>query len=164
MVQSAPERLYAATHLSAPGYGQLAYSPWADWKDEDQSFPHSTLLAWDTNKDEVAWSSVFIPREGCRCLALDEERGIVFCPTGSASFDVTFGYTGDYSAAGHGLEPGRPVRREGLVQVAGPCAEQQPQPPVLQLYAYRLVHGEAQAEFGHHVAGGKDGRRWGGHG
>ncbi|MBI2503472.1 MAG: hypothetical protein HYW07_09625 [Candidatus Latescibacteria bacterium] len=70
--------MYAATHLSAPGYGQLAYSPWADWKDEDHSFPHSTLLAWDTRKDEVAWTSVFIPREGCRCLALDEERGRLY--------------------------------------------------------------------------------------
>jgi len=70
--------LYAATHLSAPGYGQLAYSPWADWKDDARSFPRSYLLAYDTRRDAVAWTSPFIPREGCRCLALDEERGRLY--------------------------------------------------------------------------------------
>lgn len=70
--------LYAATHLSAPGHGQLGYSPWADWKDEEQSFPGSMLLAWDTGRDAVAWSAPFIPREGCRCLALDEKRGRLY--------------------------------------------------------------------------------------
>ena len=66
--------LYAATHLSAPAKGQKSYSPWADWKDDRRSFPCSYLLAYDTGRDEVAWSSPFIPREGCRCLAIDENR------------------------------------------------------------------------------------------
>jgi len=66
--------LYAATHLSAPGWGHRRYSPWADWKDEQRAFPHSVLVAYDTARDEVAWSSPLIPREGCRCLALDEGR------------------------------------------------------------------------------------------
>ena len=70
--------LYAATHLSAPGFGQLAYSPWADWKDEEHAFPRSTLLALDTRRDTVAWTAPFIPREGSRCLALDEERGRLY--------------------------------------------------------------------------------------
>ena len=66
--------LYAATHLSAPGWGHKRYSPWADWKDEKRAFPNSTILAYDTARDEVAWGGPFIPREGCRCLALDESR------------------------------------------------------------------------------------------
>jgi hypothetical protein len=70
--------LYAATHLSAPGYGQLAYSPWADWKDDARAFPRSYLVAYDTTRDTVAWTSPFIPREGCRCIALDEARGRLY--------------------------------------------------------------------------------------
>jgi hypothetical protein len=70
--------LFAATHLSAPGHGRLAYSPWADWRDEEQSFPYSTLLAWDTAHDRLDWTGAFIPREGCRCLALDEARGRLY--------------------------------------------------------------------------------------
>ena len=69
---------YAATHLSAPGKGRRRYSPWADWKDEPRAFPHSVLLALDTASDEVLWSDVFIPREGCRCLALDPDRGKLY--------------------------------------------------------------------------------------
>jgi hypothetical protein len=63
-----------ATHLSAPGYGQLAYSPWADWKDDARAFPRSYLITYDTHSDAVAWSAPFSPREGCRCIALDESR------------------------------------------------------------------------------------------
>jgi len=70
--------LYGATHLSAPGYGQKAYSPWADWRDEDRSFPHSMLVAYDTKSDEVKWADTFIPREGCRCLALSEPFGLLY--------------------------------------------------------------------------------------
>jgi len=70
--------LYAATHLSAPGFGHRRYSPWADWKDEHRAFPHSTVLAYDTRRDEVLWGGPFIPREGCRCLALDERRGRLY--------------------------------------------------------------------------------------
>ena len=70
--------LYAATHLSAPGFGHRRYSPWADWKDDHRAFPHSTVLAYDTRRDEVVWGGPFIPREGCRCLALDERRGRLY--------------------------------------------------------------------------------------
>ena len=60
--------LYAATHMSAPGYGRKAYRPWGDWK-TDGAFPCSYVVAYDTRRDAVAWTSPFIPREGCRCLA-----------------------------------------------------------------------------------------------
>jgi len=66
--------LYAATHLSAPGMGRKRYSPLADWKDRKYAFPYSYLLAYDTRADKVAWTGKFIPREGCRCLALDPQR------------------------------------------------------------------------------------------
>ena len=69
--------LYAATHLSAPGKGRKGYHFWGEWKSEFD-FPCSYLLAYDTERDEVAWTSPFIPHEGCRCLALDEERGRMY--------------------------------------------------------------------------------------
>ncbi len=70
--------LYAATHLSAPGVGSKRFSPWADWKDDARAFPHSCLLALDTSSDQVLWTDTFIPREGCRCMALDERRGRLY--------------------------------------------------------------------------------------
>ena len=70
--------LYAATHLSAPGKGHRRYSAWGDWKDPRSSFPYSTLLAYDTAADEVAWTDTFIPREGCRCLALEPKRKLLY--------------------------------------------------------------------------------------
>ncbi len=70
--------LYMATHLSAPGMGMRRYSAWNDWKDEKRSFPHSVLIAFDTRTDRVAWTSPFIPREGCRCLSIDEKRGLLY--------------------------------------------------------------------------------------
>ena len=70
--------MYAATHLSAPGVGQKRYRAWGEWKNEATSFPHSVLVAYDTGRDEVAWTDTFIPREGCRCLALAEEQGLLY--------------------------------------------------------------------------------------
>jgi len=70
--------LYAATHLSAPGLGRRYYHAWADYKDQDRAFPHSVVLAYDTGREEVLWHSVFIPREGCRCMALDPDRGKLY--------------------------------------------------------------------------------------
>jgi len=65
--------LYAATHLSAPGYGRKGYQHWGEWK-TDSAFPCSYVVAYDTRRDAVAWTSPFIPREGCRCLAFDGQR------------------------------------------------------------------------------------------
>ncbi len=70
--------LYMATHLSAPGYKRRRYSAWGDWKDDRTSFPGAVLVAYDTTRDEVAWCDRLFPREGCRCLALDEERGLLY--------------------------------------------------------------------------------------
>lgn len=69
--------LYAATHLSAPGQGRKHYGFWGEWKTE-HTFPRSHLLAYDTARDTVAWTAPFLPREGCRCLALDEDRGRLY--------------------------------------------------------------------------------------
>jgi hypothetical protein len=35
-------------------------------------------LAFDTSTDEVLWWDTLIPKEGCRCLALDEEYGLLY--------------------------------------------------------------------------------------
>ena len=70
--------LYMATHLTAPPFDQLAYSPWLSWHDEKRCFRGSALLAFDTQTDEVKWWDTLIPKEGCRCLAHDEERGQIY--------------------------------------------------------------------------------------
>jgi hypothetical protein len=70
--------LYMATHLSGPPIDQPAYSPWLSWHDEKRCFRGSALLAFDTRTDEVRWWDTLIPKEGCRCLLHDEERGLLY--------------------------------------------------------------------------------------
>jgi len=70
--------LYMATHLSGPPIDQPAYSPWRSWHDEKRCFRGSALLALDTRTDEVLWWDTLIPKEGCRCLLHDEERGLLY--------------------------------------------------------------------------------------
>ncbi len=36
------------------------------------------MLAFDTKTDKVLWRDTLLPKEGCRCLALDEERGLLY--------------------------------------------------------------------------------------
>jgi len=66
--------LYMATHLSGPPVDRPAYSPWNSWHDPERCFRGSALLAWDTKADRALWWRTLIPKEGCRCLAHDEER------------------------------------------------------------------------------------------
>jgi len=70
--------LYMATHLSGPPIDQPAYSPWNSWSDPERCFRGSALLAFDTKTDQVLWWDTLIPKEGCRCLAHDEERGLLY--------------------------------------------------------------------------------------
>ncbi len=70
--------LYMATHLSGPPIDQPAYSPWRSWHDERRCFRGSALLALDTRTDDVLWWDTLIPKEGCRCLLHDEERGLLY--------------------------------------------------------------------------------------
>ncbi len=70
--------LYMATHLSGPPIDLPAYSPWGFWHDSERCFRGSALVAFDTKKDRVLWWDTLIPKEGCRCLALDEEYGLLY--------------------------------------------------------------------------------------
>jgi len=70
--------LYMATHLSGPPIDLPAYSPWNFWHDEERCFRGSALLAYDTKEDKVIWWDTMIPREGCRCLLHDSERGLLY--------------------------------------------------------------------------------------
>ena len=70
--------MYMATHLSGPPIDQPAYSPWNSWYDPERCFRGAALLAYDTRHDEVLWWDTLIPKEGCRCLLLDEERGLLY--------------------------------------------------------------------------------------
>jgi hypothetical protein len=70
--------LYMATHLSGPPIDQRVYSPWRSWHDERRCFRGSALLALDTKTDDVLWWDTLIPKEGCRCLLHDEERGLLY--------------------------------------------------------------------------------------
>jgi len=70
--------LYMATHLSGPPIDLPAYSPWYFWHDPERCFKGSALIAYDTKADKVLWSDTLIPKEGCRCLLHDEERGLLY--------------------------------------------------------------------------------------
>jgi hypothetical protein len=70
--------MYMATHLSGPPIDQPAYSPWNSWYDPERCFRGSALVAYDTRQEEVLWWDTLIPKEGCRCLLLDEERGVLY--------------------------------------------------------------------------------------
>jgi hypothetical protein len=70
--------LYMATHLSGPPIDLPAYSPWGMWHDKERCFRGSALLAFDTRTDQVLWWDTMIPKEGCRCLLHDEERGLLY--------------------------------------------------------------------------------------
>ncbi|NQT51893.1 hypothetical protein HQ576_07580 [bacterium] len=70
--------LYMASHLSGPPIDQPAYSPWRSWNDPERCFRGSALLAFDTRTDEVRWWDTLLPKEGCRCLLHDEERGLLY--------------------------------------------------------------------------------------
>ena len=70
--------LYMATHLSGPPIDLPAYSPWNMWNDPERCFRGSALLAFDTRTDKVLWWDTLIPKEGCRCLLHDEERGLLY--------------------------------------------------------------------------------------
>jgi hypothetical protein len=70
--------LYMATHLSGPPIDLPVYSPWNFWHNPERCFRGSALLAFDTRTDKVLWWDTLIPKEGCRCLLLDEERGLLY--------------------------------------------------------------------------------------
>ncbi len=103
-----PERstgiLYAATHLSGPPIGEQSYNPWAAWHDARRAFRGAYLLAYDTAADQLVSSTLMIPREGCRCMALDEERRILYALTYPrdhfVSYDLRTGRLTDYGRVG----------------------------------------------------------------
>ncbi len=70
--------MFMATHLSGPPIDLPVYSPWFSWHDAKRCFRGSALVAFDTKKDEVLWWDTMIPKEGCRCLLHDEERGLLY--------------------------------------------------------------------------------------
>ena len=70
--------LYAATHASAPAINETHFNINADWGDIRKAFRGSVLIAYDCNRDEVLWARDFIPREGCRCMCYDPERGLIY--------------------------------------------------------------------------------------
>lgn len=69
--------LYMATHVSAPPLGRAAYSAWTDWH-APHAFRGAALAAWDVRSGETLWWETLYPREGCRCMCLDEERGLIY--------------------------------------------------------------------------------------
>jgi hypothetical protein len=70
--------MYMATHLSGPPIDQPAYSPWRFWHNPERCFRGSALIAYDTGRDEILWWDTLIPKEGCRCLAIDEDYGVLY--------------------------------------------------------------------------------------
>ena len=78
-----PERdlMWCATHLSGPPIGEKRYNPWASWHDPVRAFRGAYLVAYDVRRNQVAHSTLMIPREGCRCLAFDARRRVLYALT-----------------------------------------------------------------------------------
>ncbi len=70
--------LYGATHLSAPPKGETFYSPWHTWSDEKRRFRGAMLFVYDPAKEKLLFSDCIYPKEGCRALALDKKRKILY--------------------------------------------------------------------------------------
>jgi len=70
--------LYAATHLSGPAIDQPFYNPWGTFDDPLRSFVGARMLAYDIGREKVLWTDTLIPYEGCRCLAFDRQRRLMY--------------------------------------------------------------------------------------
>lgn len=70
--------LYCVSHLSGPPHDMKTYSQWRYWHDAKRSFRGAALVVYDPKKDEVIWTDTMIPKEGCRCLALDDRRKLLY--------------------------------------------------------------------------------------
>jgi len=101
-----PERglLHAATHLSGPPKGETRYNPWASWSDPRRAFRGSYLVSYDTAGDAVVESRLMIPKEGCRCLAFDARRRVLYAVTYPrdhfVSYDLSRGELTDHGRVG----------------------------------------------------------------
>jgi hypothetical protein len=78
-----PEKdlVWCATHLSGPPIGENRYNPWASWHDPVRAFRGAYLVGWDVKRDRVVHSTLMIPKEGCRCLAFDAKRRVMYALT-----------------------------------------------------------------------------------
>jgi hypothetical protein len=96
--------LHAATHLSGPPKGEKHYNPWASWNDPVRAFRGAYLISYDTSANVVTESRLMIPKEGCRCLALDERRRVLYAVTYPrdhfVSYDLASGRLTDHGRIG----------------------------------------------------------------
>lgn len=96
--------LHMATHLSGPPKGESTYNPWASWNDSQRAFLGAFLISYDTAADVVRESRLMIPKEGCRCLALDEDRRMLYAVTYPrdhfVSYSLKTGELTDYGRIG----------------------------------------------------------------
>jgi len=96
--------IHAATHLSGPPKGETSYNPWASWNDPARAFRGAYLISYDTAANVVTESRLMIPKEGCRCLALDERRRVLYAVTYPrdhfVSYDLASGRLTDHGRIG----------------------------------------------------------------
>ena len=96
--------IHAASHLSGPPKGETSYNPWASWNDPARAFRGAYLISYDTAANVVMESRLMIPKEGCRCLALDERRRVLYAVTYPrdhfVSYDLASGRLTDHGRIG----------------------------------------------------------------
>jgi hypothetical protein len=96
--------IHAATHLSGPPKGETSYNPWASWNDPARAFRGAYLISYNTAANVVTESRLMIPKEGCRCLALDEHRRVLYAVTYPrdhfVSYDLASGQLTDHGRIG----------------------------------------------------------------
>ncbi len=101
-----PEKglLHAATHLSGPPKGEKSYNPWASWNDPQRAFRGAYLISYDTAGEVVTDARLMIPKEGCRCLAFDPDRRVLYAVSYPrdhfVAYDLRTGRLTDYGRIG----------------------------------------------------------------
>ena len=66
-------RVFAATHMTAPPYGEDFYHYWHVYNDPARYFPGSRLVIYDPDKKSVEDFGVVAPKGGCRWLTYNPE-------------------------------------------------------------------------------------------
>lgn len=78
LVPARDGKLWGATHASGPPMGDIVWRPWQTWDDHRRMFSGFHIFCWDPATDEFRDYGAYQPNEGCRAMALAEERGKLY--------------------------------------------------------------------------------------
>jgi hypothetical protein len=78
MIAASDGKLYCATHYSGPPVGDPIWRPWHTWDDPARMATGFHIFSYDTKNGVVEDFGSMSPNEGCRAMALAENRGLLY--------------------------------------------------------------------------------------